>query len=148
VFGPRQDAASPYSGVIARFIPAILRGERPVVYGDGSQSRDFVYVANVVEANLRAAQIEGIGGQVFNVATGRRTTVSETLDHIGKITGRKVVPRYEPARQGDILHSQADATRAEQYLGWRPTVDFVEGLEFTVDWYRRNLRTVAAPDAG
>lgn len=140
VFGPRQDAGSPYSGVIARFIPAVLTGERPVIYGDGQQSRDFVYVANVVEANLLASRVEGIGGEVFNIAPGRGTSVSETLDEILDITGARIAPVHEPARAGDILHSRADAALARERLGWSPTVSFREGLRRTIDWYRETLR--------
>jgi UDP-N-acetylglucosamine/UDP-N-acetyl-alpha-D-glucosaminouronate 4-epimerase len=143
VFGPRQDAGSPYSGVIARFIPAVLAGNRPVVYGDGQQSRDFVYVSNVVEANLRASQVKGIGGEVFNIAPGLGTSVSETLGEILDITGARVAPVYRPARPGDILHSRADATLARERLGWSPAVSFRDGLRRTIDWYRETPGTAS-----
>lgn len=137
VFGPRQDPTSQYSGVIAQFVPAVLTGGTPTIYGDGSQSRDFVYVGDVVEANLRAAEAEGVAGQVFNIAGGRETTVRDTLDLIQAITGKHVDVRYAPSRSGDIRHSRADADLAEQALGWRARTTFREGLERTVDWYRR-----------
>ena len=136
VFGPRQDPTSQYSGVIAKFIPAVLQGERPVIYGDGHQSRDFTYVANVVDANLRAAEAEGVGGEVFNIARGDRITVNEMLDQIRRIVSSEVEAVYEPPRPGDILHSQADATGAREGLGWNPGITFEEGLEHTIRWYR------------
>lgn len=143
VFGPRQDASSPYSGVIARFIPAVLRRQRPVIYGDGQQSRDFVYVENVVEANLLASSVSGIGGEVFNIAPGRDISVSETLTEILDITGERITPVHEPARGGDILHSRADVTQARERLGWTPSISFREGLRRTVDWYRKSLPTTS-----
>jgi len=139
VFGPRQDAGSPYSGVIARFIPAVLRGERPVIYGDGSQSRDFIFVSNVVEANLRAAEADSVAGEVFNVGMGEGITVNETLEEIRRITGSRLEASYEPARAGDILHSRADAASARRRLGWHPAASFRDGLRLTVDWYRNTL---------
>ena len=139
VFGPRQDASSEYSGVLAKFIPAAIRGVRPVIYGDGLQSRDFTYVSNVVEANLQAAVAEGVAGEVFNAACGDRITVSQALDQIKMLTGSNVEPRYEQARTGDILHSQAEVSRARDHLGWTPSVTFTEGLQRTIHWYRDNL---------
>ena len=139
VFGPRQDASSEYSGVLAKFIPAAIRGVRPVIYGDGLQSRDFTYVSNVVEANLQAAVAEGVAGEVFNAACGDRITVSQALDQIKMLTGSNVEPTYEQARTGDILHSQAEVSRARDHLGWTPSVTFTEGLQRTIHWYRDNL---------
>jgi UDP-glucose 4-epimerase len=145
VFGPRQDATSQYSGVLALFIPAVLEGRRPTIYGDGEQSRDFTYVKNVVEANLLACQAPGVAGQFFNVACGDRITVNSMLNQINKITGKDTSPVYADARAGDIKHSQADITRAKQRLGYEPRVSFEEGLRDTIEWYRENLsRSVMA----
>src|SRR5579884_1825538 len=132
VFGPRQDASSQYSGVLAKFIPAVLRDRRPVIYGDGLQSRDFTYVQNVVEANLLACTAPGVGGEFFNIACGDRITVNEMLVQINKITRKDLFPLYQPARAGDIKHSQADIQKAETKLGYKPTVGFSEGLRKTI----------------
>src|SRR5437016_3058151 len=139
VFGPRQDATSQYSGVLALFIPAVLEDRRPTIYGDGLQSRDFTYVQNVVEANLLACTVPGVAGQVFNVACGDRITVNSMLQQINKITGKDIAPIYADPRPGDIKHSQADITRAKEHLGYQPKISFEEGLRNTIEWYRRNL---------
>ena len=139
VFGPRQDSTSQYSGVLALFIPAVLQGRRPTIYGDGLQSRDFTYVQNVVEANLLACKVPGVAGQVFNVACGDRITVNSMLHQINKIVGVDISPIYSEPRSGDIKHSQADITRAREHLGYEPKVSFEEGLRATVEWYRKNL---------
>jgi UDP-glucose 4-epimerase len=139
VFGPRQDATSQYSGVLAKFIPAVLQGKRPVIYGDGLQSRDFTYVQNVVEANLLACTAPGVGGQVFNVACGDRITVNSMLQQINKIAGKDISPVYEAPRAGDIKHSQADIRQAVEKLGYKPMFTFEEGLRKTVEWYSNNL---------
>ena len=139
VFGPRQDATSQYSGVLALFIPAVLQGRRPTIYGDGEQSRDFTYVKNVVEANLLACKAPGVGGQVFNVACGDRITVNSMLQQINKITGKDISPVYAEARAGDIKHSQADVRLAKERIGYHAKVSFEEGLRNTIDWYRDNL---------
>ena len=139
VFGPRQDATSQYSGVLALFIPAVLQGRRPTIYGDGLQSRDFTYVKNVADANLLACKVPGVAGQVFNVACGDRITVNSMLQQINKITGKDVTPIYADPRSGDIKHSQADITRAKEHLGYQPTVSFEEGLRHTIEWYRNNI---------
>ena len=138
VFGPRQDASSPYTGVLALFIPAVLEERRPKIYGDGQQSRDFTYVANVVDANLKASIAEGVAGEVFNVACGDRITVNEILAQIKSLTGTEVEPVYAAPRSGDILHSQADISKAGDLLAWTPSVGFSEGLRRTIDWYREN----------
>jgi nucleoside-diphosphate-sugar epimerase len=140
VFGPRQNAGSPYSGVISLFTAALLAGRRPVIYGDGRQSRDFTYVANVVDANLRALTVEGAEGDVLNVATGSRVTLNRLLATLARHLGRKVQPRYLPPRAGDVRHSLADITRARRKLGYRPLVDFETGLRKTVEWYRDEAR--------
>jgi len=139
VFGPRQDPSSPYSGVLALFIPAVLQDRRPTIYGDGLQSRDFTYVQNVVDANLLACTVPGIGGQVFNIARGDRITVNSILQQINKITGKDVPPIYSEPRAGDIKHSQADITRAREHLGYEARISFEEGLRRTIEWYRANL---------
>ena len=138
VFGPRQDATSQYSGVLALFIPAVLQGRRPKIYGDGLQSRDFTYVQNVVEANLLACKVSGVAGEVFNVACGDRITVNSMLQQINQITGKDISPIYEAPRPGDIKHSQADVSRAKELLGYEPKVGFEEGLRHTIEWYRKN----------
>ena len=139
VFGPRQDPSSPYSGVLALFIPAVLQDRRPTIHGDGLQSRDFTYVQNVVEANLLACTVPGVGGQVFNIARGDRITVNSILQQINKITGKDVSPIYSEPRAGDIKHSQADITRAREHLGYEAGISFEEGLRRTIEWYRANL---------
>src|SRR5688572_22707222 len=135
VFGPRQDPTSQYSGVLSRFITALLTAKQPVVYGDGEQSRDFTYVANVVDASLRACEAAGASGKVFNVGTGTRFTLNETLALLEKISGRNIKARYDPPRTGDILHSLADISLAREILGYKPSVRFDEGLRRTWDWY-------------
>ena len=136
VFGPRQDPGSPYSGVLSRFITAMLAGEAATVFGDGEQSRDFTYVANVVDATVRASEASGVSGMVFNGGTGARVTLNQTLALLGKITGKPVKAKYEAPRAGDIRDSQADVTLARQMLGYVPTVDFEEGLRRTWEWYK------------
>jgi len=138
VFGPRQDPSSPYSGVLAKFITQMLRGERPTIFGDGEQSRDFTYIDNVVDANLRSctAPAARAAGQVFNIATGRRITLNETFAALQALTSYSGEPNYGPERGGDIKHSLADIAKAEANLGYKPTVDFEEGLRRTVEWYR------------
>jgi len=138
VFGPRQDPASPYSGVMAKFITQMLAGKAPTIFGDGTQSRDFTYVDNTVEANLLAAKAPAgdAAGRVFNVATGRRVDLNEMFQLLKKPTGYSGDAQYGAERAGDIKHSLADISCAEKYLGYRPTVDFEEGLRRTVEWYR------------
>ena len=138
IFGPRQDPSSPYSGVLAKFITQMLRGEQPTINGDGEQSRDFTYIDNAVSANLLAckAPAEKAAGRVFNVATGRRVTLNETFKLLQPLTAYKGQPNYGPDRGGDIKHSLADISKAESALGYKPAVDFEEGLRRTVEWYR------------
>jgi UDP-glucose 4-epimerase len=140
VFGPRQDPTSQYSGVLSRFITALLEGQAPVVFGDGEQSRDFTYVANVVDATLRACEAPGASGKVFNVGTGQRFTLNETLRLLGKISGKNSQARYDPPRAGDILHSQADISLARNILGYNPGVAFEEGLQRTWEWYAETYK--------
>jgi UDP-glucose 4-epimerase len=136
VFGPRQDPTSQYSGVLSRFMLAVLREEPPVIFGDGEQSRDFTYVDNVVVETLRACEAEGASGKVFNGGTGARITLNEVVKLLEKITGKKIRAKYEPPRTGDILHSQADISLARQVLGYEPKVLFEEGLRRTWEWYK------------
>ena len=138
VFGPRQDPTSPYSGVLAKFITRMLRGEPPVVFGDGTQSRDFTYIDNAVEANLLAAKAPAgeVAGGVFNVATGKRIDLNQTVQVLKKLTGYTGKTEYGPDRGGDIKHSLADISQAEKHFGYKPKVDFEEGLRRTVEWYR------------
>jgi UDP-glucose 4-epimerase len=138
VFGPRQDPGSPYSGVLAKFITQMLKGEAPTIFGDGKQSRDFTYVDNVVEANLLACRADGkeVAGQVLNVATNQRTDLLQTFQILKKLTGYSGDVKYGPERAGDVKHSLADISRAEQHLGYKPKVGFEEGLRRTVEWYR------------
>ena len=138
IFGPRQDPTSPYSGVLAKFITQMLRGEQPMIFGDGSQSRDFTYIDNAVHANLLAAKAPAaaVAGGVFNVATGTRADLNETFQILKKLTGYSGDVKYGPEREGDVKHSLADITSAEKHLGYKPQVDFEEGLRRTVDWYR------------
>ncbi|MGB8863010.1 MAG: SDR family oxidoreductase, partial [Candidatus Sulfotelmatobacter sp.] len=145
IFGPRQDPDSPYSGVLAKFILRMLQGERPTIFGDGTQSRDFTYVDNVVEANLLAikAPAEAVAGQVFNVATGRASDLNEAVRVLKKLIGYAGEVKYGPERAGDVKHSLADLTRAKEHLGYTPHVDFEEGLHRTIAWYRQGSRDSA-----
>jgi nucleoside-diphosphate-sugar epimerase len=138
IFGPRQDPSSPYSGVLAKFITQMLHGEQPTINGDGEQSRDFTYIDNTVEANLLACKADSAkaAGQVFNVATGRRVTLNETFQALQPLTGYSGRPKYGPERGGDVKHSLADISKAQAGLGYKPKVNFEEGLRRTVDWYR------------
>lgn len=136
IFGPRQDLQSQYAAVIPRFVTALLEGKPPVVYGDGLQSRDFTYVENVVEANLRASEADGIAGRAFNVACGGRYTLLDLLSKLKAILRSDIEPLHEPTRAGDVRDSQASIAAAEQGFDYRVTVDFNEGLRRTVEWYR------------
>ena len=136
VFGPRQDPTSQYSGVLSRFMLAILRGESPVVFGDGEQSRDFTYIDNVVDETLRACEAPGTTGMVFNGGTGDRITLNQVLKLLEKITGKKIQAKYDPPRPGDIHDSQADISLARKFLGYEPCVSIEEGLRRTWDWYK------------
>ena len=140
IFGPYQDPLSPYSGVLAKFITVMLAGKQPTVFGDGEQSRDFTYIDNAVEANLLAckAPAEQVAGKVFNVATGRRVTLNETFKLLQGLTSYSGAPLYAEERGGDIKHSLADISLAEKHLGYKPKVNFEDGLRRTVDWYRNS----------
>jgi UDP-glucose 4-epimerase len=138
VFGPRQDPASMYSGVLAKFSRQMLAGETPTILGDGEQSRDFTYIDNVVHGNLLASEApaEKVSGRVFNVATGKRITLNDTVEILRELTGYQGPVEYGPDRAGDVKHSLADYTLARENFGYEPVVDFREGLRRTVEWYR------------
>lgn len=136
VFGPRQDPSSPYAGVLSRFLLAAREGNQPVIFGDGEQSRDFTYVENVVDATLRACQAEGATGRVFNVGAGGRVTLNQVVRELERIVQRRLEPRYDPPRTGDILHSQADISLAHNVLGYEPRVSWEEGLRRTWKWFQ------------
>lgn len=138
IFGQRQDPTSPYSGVLAKFIAQMLKGEQPTIFGDGTQSRDFTYVENVVNANLLACKTPAseVAGRVFNVGTGRRIGLNETFRVLKKLIVFRGEVKYAPERAGEVKHSLADLSLAERHLGYKPTVDFEEGLRRTVEWYR------------
>jgi nucleoside-diphosphate-sugar epimerase len=135
VFGPRQDPGSPYSGVLSQFGAAILGDTQPVVYGDGEQSRDFVYVRNVVEANLLACEAKTASGLAINIGTGARHTLNQTLTLLEKVTGKSTRAKYAAPREGDIRDSQADISRARNVLGYSPEIGFEEGLSNTWEWF-------------
>lgn len=141
VFGPRQVFDSPYSGVIARFCTAMLARQAPTIFGDGGQTRDFVYVANVVQANLRAAQAPATSaaGRVFNVASGRATSLLDLGAALNRLTGQTLAPTHAPARLGDVRHSLADITAAREGLGFDPAVSLETGLERTLEFYRTGI---------
>lgn len=136
IFGPRQNAGSPYSGVISLFVTALLAGRTPVLYGDGRQSRDFTYVDNVVAANLGALRAHGLRGQVVNVATGQRTDLRTLLRLLAAALDRPARASHRPSRPGDVRHSVASISRARRLLGYAPRVGLEAGLRRTVDWYR------------
>jgi nucleoside-diphosphate-sugar epimerase len=141
VFGPRQDPGSPYSGVISLFSTALLEGRQPIIYGDGEQTRDFTYVANVVDGVLRACEAPGVSGEVINVATGGRISLNRLLDTMNRIIGTSIRAQYQEPRAGDVKDSQADITLAGRLLGYAPTVHLEEGLRRTLDWCRRENST-------
>ncbi len=137
VFGPRQDPGSQYSGVVSRFISSLLSNERPVIYGDGEQSRDFTYIDNVVFANLNAGSAKEASGKVINVANGQRITLNQLLAELKELTGKQdVTAEYLEPRVGDVRHSLADITMAREFLGYESKVDLREGLQRTIDWWK------------
>ena len=136
IFGPRQRSDSPYSGVIALFVAAMTRGEAPVIHGDGSQSRDFTYVANAVQCLMKAAVAPGVSGNVYNVGTGASTTVVDLVNALNRVMGTKLPPTFGPARIGDVRYSLADISRTKADLGYEPAENFESGLAKTVEWAR------------
>jgi nucleoside-diphosphate-sugar epimerase len=139
VFGPHQDPTSQYAAAIPAFVTAILKDHAPTVYGDGEQSRDFTYIDNVVHANLLAARAKQTKGEVINVACGQAITVNQIIAMINKTVGKQVKPTYEAARAGDVKHSLADITKAQELIDFNPIVSFDEGLQKAIEWYRDNL---------
>jgi len=137
VFGPYQDPLSQYAAAIPAFVTAILKDQPPTIYGDGEQSRDFTYIDNVVEANLLAARARQTKGEIVNIACGQAITVNAIIDMVNRLLGKKVKPACVPARAGDVKHSLADITLARNLLGFTPIVQFREGLEKAIDWYRQ-----------
>ena len=136
VFGPRQDPDSPYSAVIPLFIGAMLNGKQPVVFGDGEQSRDFVFVKDIDHGNLLAAEAEGVAGRVINLATSKKISLLELIAHLNEMLGLDVEPIHQPAREGDVRHSLADISLAKDVLGYEPTFSLAEGLQQSIDYYR------------
>jgi nucleoside-diphosphate-sugar epimerase len=143
VFGPRQDPSSPYSGVISLFISAICEGRRPTIYGDGEHTRDFTYVANVVDGVLRACTANQASGEVINVATGGRISLNQLFLNVRDFVGADLEPIYDAPRAGDVKDSQADISKARQLLGYEPIVSFEDGLQQTVAWYRASAMPVS-----
>lgn len=145
IFGPYQDPTSQYSGVLAKFITSMLKGEQPAIFGDGEQSRDFTYIDNAVSANLLAchAPAAQVAGKMCNVATGTRFTLNQTFHLLKKPTGYSGGVSYGPSREGDVKHSLADISRAAECFGYKPLVDFEEGLRRTVEWYQTQTRAMA-----
>jgi nucleoside-diphosphate-sugar epimerase len=135
IFGPRQDPDSPYSGVLSRFSAAFLDEQPPVIYGDGEQTRDFTFVENAVQANLLACEAPTASGGIFNIGTGARISLNQTLELFRRISGKQLEAKYDSPREGDIRDSQADISKARQVLGYEPAVQFEEGLERTFAWY-------------
>jgi nucleoside-diphosphate-sugar epimerase len=144
VFGPRQDPSSPYSGVISVFATALLQNRPPTIFGNGEQTRDFTYVANVVDGVLRACEAPKANGQIINVATGGRISLNQLFETMKRLVGATVDPVYAETRAGDVSDSQADIALAREILGYEPTVSFEDGLERTVDWYRKIESTVGS----
>ena len=136
VFGPRQDPSSPYAGVISQFVSALVAERRPTVYGDGEQTRDYTYVANVVDGTVKACAAPGVSGRIINIACGGRFSLKQLLVTLGELTGTTVEPIYDDPRPGDVRHSQADISLARTLLGYQPVMSFREGLRRTVEWCR------------
>lgn len=139
IFGPRQDPFSQYAAAIPNFVTKILKNEKPIIYGDGEQSRDFIYVSNVVEANLLASQAQNVSGEVFNIACGSRTTVNILVDEIKTVLGKNIPSNFTDPRPGDVRHSHADISKATKRLNYNPLITFSEGLKKTISWYKENM---------
>jgi len=140
VFGPRQDPGSPYSGVISLFATALLERRQPVIYGDGEQTRDFTYIANVVDGVLRCCEAPNVAGEMMNLATGGRISLNELLRTMNRIQGTDVKATYKEPRAGDVRDSQADISKARRLLGYAPIVDLEQGLRKTLEWCAREAR--------
>lgn len=144
VFGPRQDPLSQYAAVIPKFITSFLEGRPPIVYGDGEQSRDFTFIDNTVDANIRAASVDGVAGRAFNIACGERISLNDLLSKLRELTGSDLSAQYLDPRPGDIPHSLADISAAREILGFDPQVDLMEGLARTVEYHEKNNSIPAA----
>jgi UDP-glucose 4-epimerase len=138
VFGPRQDPDSPYSAVIPLFVSAILKQQSPVIFGDGNQSRDFIFVGNVVQGNLLAAESAEAAGKVFNLAQGKQTTLRQLLEFLSELLGLTVKPDFQPPRPGDVKESMADMSLTRAVLGFEPAITLEQGLRETIDYYRQS----------
>ena len=138
MFGPRQDPSSPYSGVLSLFIRSILQRRSPTIYGDGEQSRDFTYVEDIVNLNMKAARADGVSGGIYNGGNGGRITLNQAWHLLQKFEGVKIPANYGAPRAGDVRDSQADTTAAETELGYTPKFSFEEGLRLTLEWFRAN----------
>ena len=136
VFGPRQDPNSHYAAVIPRFSTLLLAGKSPTVYGDGEQSRDFTFIANVISANLKAANSPNVAGEAFNIGCGTQTSLNQLIEKLNKLLGRQLKPNYDPPRKGDVRHSVADIGKAGKMLGYSPETSLETGLQYVLDWYR------------
>lgn len=136
VFGPRQDPDSHYAAVIPRFATSLLSGGQPTIFGDGEQSRDFTFIANVIQANLKAATAPDVAGEAFNIGCGTQTSLNQLVEKLSQIVGRPAKPKYEPVRKGDVRHSVADISKAGRMLGYSPAVTLEAGLQRVVDWFR------------
>jgi nucleoside-diphosphate-sugar epimerase len=141
VFGPRQDPTNQYAGVIAAFAGRMIRGQSPIIYGDGKQSRDFTFVENVVHANLLAAEAPKLGGEVVNIGCGEAVDLNHMVGVFNDLLGSKLEARYEPTRAGDVKHSLADVSAARKLLGYQPQVRFAQGLRQTIEWYREQIES-------
>ncbi|MHC4157795.1 MAG: SDR family oxidoreductase [Planctomycetota bacterium] len=139
VFGPYQDPTSQYAAAVPAFVTAVLKDKPPTVFGNGEQSRDFTYVDNVVEANLLAARVDRTAGEVINIACGKAVTVNEIIEIINDLLGKDIKPAYTDPRPGDVKHSLADITLAEKTIAYKPVVQFKNGLQKAINWYRQNL---------
>jgi len=139
VYGPYQDASGPYAAVVPKFVAQLLEGAPPLIAGDGKQSRDFVHVADVIDSIKAACVAPKAEGELFNIATGSRVTVNGLVNMINGLLGKEIQPKYEEARPGDIRHSLADVTKAQEMLGFRPRVSILDGLKTTLDWYRKEF---------
>jgi UDP-glucose 4-epimerase len=136
VFGPRQDPTSPYSGVLSIFMNCLLQRRSPTIFGDGEQSRDFIYVEDITQLLLKASESQGLSGRVFNAGNGQRITLNQTWELLQQMEGIRLPAQYAPARAGDVRHSQADISAAVRYLGYEPQFSFEKGLRKTLEWYR------------
>ena len=145
VFGPRQDPSSPYSGVLSLFMKALIERRSPTIFGDGEQSRDFTYVEDVAELNLKAARAKGVAGQMYNAGNGGRITLNQAWELLQKIEGVSIPAVFGPPRAGDVRHSQASVLAAVRALGHAPRFSFEEGMRRTLEWYKQERLVESAP---